>query len=73
MRGIAVKMTKPVMQALAEHHRWEADEYRRMLAKAACNNCNNWQMHRCQKFEVVPPADIQKTGCDDYEFDSIPF
>lgn len=73
MKGIAVKMTKPLMQALAEHHKWESDEYRRMLAKASCNNCNHWTRQSCAKFEAVPPPDVQKTGCDDYEFDEIPF
>ena len=27
----------------------------------------------CDKWKTTPPEDVQKVGCDDWEWDSIPF
>lgn len=67
------KMTKPLMLALAEHHEHEARALRNRIKSACCQSCNHWTRAQCKKFEAVPPADVQRTGCDDYEFDEIPF
>jgi hypothetical protein len=39
----------------------------------SCLSCKAWKPSRCTKFDAVPPVDVQKTGCDEWEFDNIPF
>lgn len=41
--------------------------------KIHCGNCEHFAYSQCQKFQAVPPADVQAVGCDEYEYDEIPF
>lgn len=53
--------------------------YRRELKmleaiKISCANCifsrnSKW----CDKFNAEPPAEVWAAGCDEYEYDEIPF
>lgn len=39
----------------------------------ACNNCIHFEGGICLMWELKPPSDVVATGCDDWEFDCIPF
>jgi hypothetical protein len=39
----------------------------------ACKTCQEWEQTGCAKFDATPPVDVQKTGCEEWEFDNIPF
>lgn len=39
-----------------------------------CESCEWWTGKACAKFNAVPPEDVQKKGCDQWqEKDTIPF
>jgi hypothetical protein len=39
----------------------------------ACKTCKEWEQTGCAKFDVTPPADVQQSGCEEWEFDGVPF
>lgn len=68
-------MTKPLMLALAEYHASMARTMANRVATARCGNCLQFDFgsKHCAKFAMSPPAEIQRVGCEEYEFDDIPF
>ena len=38
-----------------------------------CRSCSAWKVSRCTKFDQVPPTDVQQVGCDDWNWDEVPF
>lgn len=39
-----------------------------------CDNCIFFDAHGyCEKFEAAPPDHVQKSGCDGWQFDGVPF
>lgn len=54
------------------------DLHKRELArldavKVSCVTCGEWQNQRCGKYGMVPPAEVKSGGCDEWEWDGIPF
>jgi hypothetical protein len=50
---------------------------RRMLTtldavKVECRTCGAWAGATCEKYGP-PPADVVPVGCDEWQFDDIPF
>ena len=51
----------------------------RMLAeldrvKPSCNTCVHFESSkRCAKFDQAVPAEFQASGCDEWEYDEVPF
>lgn len=44
------------------------------LVKPSCNTCIHFESgKRCTKFDQVVPADFQEKGCDEWEFDGVPW
>lgn len=41
--------------------------------KMNCGNCQHFVQSMCRKFDAVPPAEVQSFGCEEYEYDEIPF
>lgn len=41
--------------------------------KIHCGNCDHFATGQCKKFQAVPPAEVQAVGCNEYEYDEIPF
>lgn len=39
----------------------------------ACKTCKAWEQTGCAKFDATPPADVQQVGCEEWEFDGVPF
>lgn len=39
-----------------------------------CGSCEHWSGKACAKFNAIPPEDVQKKGCDQWqELSFIPF
>lgn len=38
----------------------------------ACATCAHWD-DRCVLADAVPPAEVQREGCDEWELDGVPF
>lgn len=70
---VSKPLTKPLMELLVEHHQDMARIYQNRLRAMSCGNCDHWGAGRCGKWNVTPPSDVQKIGCEDYVYDQIPF
>lgn len=55
--------------------RRELECWQGILANKACNTCKNFgPACGCQLADgLVPPAEVQKTGCPEWQWDQIPF
>jgi hypothetical protein len=38
-----------------------------------CRSCESWNNERCKRFEAVPPTDVQRSGCESWSWDGVPF
>ncbi len=38
----------------------------------ACATCDHWKNNRCRLAEAVPPDDVQREGCESWEFMELP-
>lgn len=48
--------------------------FHKSLLSIGCANCLHIEGTRtCMKWELIVPDDYFKKGCDDWEFDNIPF
>ncbi|RTL34289.1 MAG: hypothetical protein EKK53_26740 [Burkholderiales bacterium] len=66
-------LTKPMMVALAEYHESQARYLRNRVASARCDTCAHGGGAHCKKYDMVPPPEVKRIGCEEYEFDNIPF
>lgn len=41
--------------------------------KVSCVTCEEWRNQRCSKYEMVPPAEVKVEGCENWQWDCIPF
>jgi hypothetical protein len=41
--------------------------------KVACKSCQHFDGTRCLQFGEAPPPEVIQAGCDDWEFDGVPF
>ncbi|WP_156770189.1 hypothetical protein [Bordetella bronchialis] len=39
----------------------------------SCKTCQHFRNTYCERFEDVPPADVAVVGCEEWEFDGVPF
>lgn len=51
----------------------EAQMWSDILEKKSCQDCTHWQQSVCQKWNAEPPPEVVKTGCDEWNWDEIPF
>lgn len=51
----------------------EAQMWSDILEKKSCLDCTHWQQGVCQKWNADPPPEVKKTGCDEWNWDEIPF
>ena len=51
----------------------EVDFWRGILTNKGCKTCTQYAMPECDKFQAAPPPDVVASGCDEWEFDGIPF
>jgi hypothetical protein len=38
-----------------------------------CRSCASWQEEHCTRFDAVPPPDVVQAGCEEWEWDRVPF
>jgi Ni,Fe-hydrogenase III large subunit len=38
-----------------------------------CATCADYSGNQCAKYQVVPPAEVQQVGCEEWVSDGIPF
>jgi hypothetical protein len=53
--------------------RREMEYWQGILSRKSCKNCEFYSMPECMKHEANPPPDVVPVGCDDYEYDGVPF
>jgi hypothetical protein len=52
----------------------DLERWQRVLDKKACDSCIHWTGHGCKASGgAVPPAEVQRTGCQAWRYDLIPF
>lgn len=52
----------------------ELEYWRNLLRDKSCNDCENFQDGGCKLANGQrPPPEVQKVGCDSWEWDEIPF
>lgn len=64
-------MNKQLLAHLQKTMRAEAS--RLEAIKPSCRNCVHVEGVHCTKFEAVPPPDVAAVGCDEWEWDQVPF
>ena len=51
----------------------EAQMWSDILEKKSCNDCTNFYQSKCHKFDAEPPPEVVKVGCEEWNWDEIPF
>lgn len=64
-------MNKQLLAHLQQTMRAEA--VRLESIKPSCANCVHVDGVHCTKFEAVPPPDVAAVGCDEWQWDQVPF
>jgi hypothetical protein len=41
--------------------------------KVECQSCEHYMFRHCNKFDAEPPPHVIATGCDEWNYDFIPF
>lgn len=72
---LIMKINKPELAAMLKVHRQFVQHLEVIEKKQSCEGCENFlhMTKTCEKWGVVPPPEVQAIGCDDWEYDSIPF
>lgn len=54
--------------------RREMEYWKSILSTKHCFQCGNWDGSGCEKAAgITPPVEVQKTGCQEWEWNCIPF
>jgi len=53
--------------------RREMQFWQGVLADKRCGNCTEYVQDVCQKYNAEPPGKAREPGCDDWDWDQIPF
>ena len=62
------------IQVKIEIDKREMQFWLEILEKKSCSDCQNFPNGVCKLAgDVLPPPEIQKTGCPEWAWDSIPF
>ena len=51
----------------------EAQIWSDILEKKSCRDCQEFLGNECRKYNAEPPPEVVKTGCDEWNWDEIPF
>ncbi len=51
----------------------EAQMWSDILEKKSCADCQQFQEGVCQKWNAEPPEETIKSGCEEWNWDEIPF
>ena len=70
-------VTKTSLPAMIQLHERELLNYQRVLAhEVNCRGCihsDKGTPSKCRKWNMIAPPEVQAAGCDDWEFDCVPF
>ena len=44
-----------------------------ILEKKSCNDCTQYQQGVCHHWNAEPPKEVVKVGCEEWNWDEIPF
>ena len=54
--------------------RRELESWQKLLRDKSCNDCEHYQGYACNLANGVrPPPEVEKVGCDSWEWDGVPF
>lgn len=53
--------------------RREMEYWQGILKNKVCGECENFQQGNCLKFNARPPEGFKQPGCDEWQWDCIPF
>ena len=51
----------------------EAQMWSDILEKKSCNDCTQYQQGVCHHWNAEPPKEVVKVGCEEWNWDEIPF
>jgi hypothetical protein len=70
-------ITKTTLHAMLEMHRTELRLYEQVLKSGVnCRECvhsDKGTPSSCRRWGLIPPPDVQAVGCDEWQYDHIPF
>lgn len=65
---------KPIeIQVKINVARREMEYWQSILANKRCGSCVDWARDMCQRYQAKPPDGEKQPGCDDWQYDEIPF
>jgi hypothetical protein len=64
MNGTQLQMQKEALNQMLE---------RLSAITVSCRTCEQFSGVRCLKYDSIPPAEVVAVGCDEWEFDGVPF
>ncbi len=67
-------MSRAVIEVRINIARRELEYWQNILRNKSCHDCENYQEYGCKLANGVrPPPEVEKVGCDSWEWDCIPF
>lgn len=66
-------MTPSEIQVKINIAQREADYWRGVLADKRCGNCTYFSTSICEKYNAAPPGGMKEPGCDEWNWDCVPF
>lgn len=49
-------------------------ELRRLESiETGCHQCDHFANSKCMKFDATPPPEFRKAGCEEWQWDGVPF
>jgi len=67
-------MSRALIEVRINIARREVEYWQNLLRNKSCLDCENFEGNACKLAGgVTPPPDVQKVGCDSWEWDCIPF
>lgn len=67
-------MSRAVIEVRINIARREMEYWQNILRNKSCYDCENYQEYGCKLANGLrPPPEVEKVGCDSWEWDCIPF
>jgi hypothetical protein len=66
MRPVEIQVKINVARREMEY--WEG-----ILKTKNCMDCQEFQQNLCHKYNAEPPPEVKEVGCDEWNWDCIPF
>lgn len=67
-------MSRAVIEVRINIARREVEYWQNLLRDKSCNDCQHFQQNGCVLANGMrPPPEVEKVGCDSWDWDQIPF